>query len=90
MNELFIQNPLGDSQLAESCGLGALLPNQQAKYAQLQPNYPPVISPPVQTTVIDTSTVQELVPMGTKCELTLPDGTQKVYRSGSYTDSCPL
>lgn len=60
MNELFIQNPLGDSQLAESCGLGTLLPNQQAKYAQLQPNYPPVISPPVQTTVIDTSAVQEL------------------------------
>lgn len=30
------------------------------------------------------------VPVGTKCELTLPDGTKKVYPSGKYTETCPL
>lgn len=30
------------------------------------------------------------VPMGTKCRLTLPDGTEKTYPSGTHTDTCPL
>lgn len=30
------------------------------------------------------------VPVGTACELTLPDGTKQVHRSGRYEHSCPL
>lgn len=30
------------------------------------------------------------IPMGTKCELTLPNGTQKVHDSGMHTEACPL
>jgi len=37
-----------------------------------------------------TFTVTIRVPMGTKCELTLPNGTKKVYDSGKYMETCPL
>lgn len=37
-----------------------------------------------------TFTVNLQVPVGTKCRLTLPDGTQTVYDSGRHTASCPL
>ena len=30
------------------------------------------------------------VPMGTRCKLTLPDGTETVYPSGTHTAACPL
>ena len=30
------------------------------------------------------------VPMGTTCRLTLPDGTETVYHSGTHTAACPL
>ena len=35
-------------------------------------------------------TIAVQVPVGTTCELTLPDGTQKVYHSGRHEDTCPL
>ena len=35
-------------------------------------------------------TLSVRVPVGTACRVTLPDGTEKTYPSGSYTDSCPL
>ena len=35
-------------------------------------------------------TVSVHVPVGTECELTLPDGTAKTYGSGSYTAACAL
>ncbi len=35
-------------------------------------------------------TVTVQAPMGTTCELTLPDGTQKVLGSGEHTETCPL
>ena len=35
-------------------------------------------------------TVSVRVPVGTRCELTLPDGTAATYGSGSYTASCAV
>lgn len=37
-----------------------------------------------------TFTIVVQVPMGTTCELTLPDGTKKVCHSGRYEDTCKL
>ena len=34
-------------------------------------------------------TAQVQVPVGTTCQLTLPDGTGKIYGGGKYTASCP-
>ena len=37
-----------------------------------------------------TFSVTVRVPMGTRCKLTLPNGTEKVYPSGTHTAACPL
>ena len=37
-----------------------------------------------------TFSVTVRVPMGTRCKLTLPHGTEKVYPSGTHTAACPL
>ena len=37
-----------------------------------------------------TFSVTVRVPMGTRCKLTLPNGTEKVYPSGTPTAACPL
>ena len=37
-----------------------------------------------------TFTVTIQVPVGTTCQLTLPDGTEKSFPSGRYTESCPM
>ena len=37
-----------------------------------------------------TFTAAVTVPVGTTCELTLPDGSHTIYTSGSHTASCPL
>lgn len=64
MNSPFTQNPLSNPNLAESCGLGHLLPNAQQAQVPITPytppNYPPVMPAPVPSPVIDAAAVQEL------------------------------
>ena len=38
----------------------------------------------------DTFTVTVCVPVGTRCELTLPDGTSQILASGTHTATCSI
>ncbi len=64
MNGPFTQNPLSNPNLAESCGLGHLLPNTQPAQVPIPPytppNYPPVMPAPVPSPAIDAAAIQEL------------------------------
>mgnify|MGYP000658113128 CR=1 FL=1 len=41
-------------------------------------------------TAADTFTVTVCVPIGTRCELTLPDGTSQILASGTHTATCSI
>lgn len=41
-------------------------------------------------TAADTFTVTVCVPVGTRCELTLPDGTSQILASGTHTATCSI
>lgn len=64
MNSPFIQNPLSNPNLAESCGLGHLLPNAQPAQIPIPPctppDYPLVMPAPVPSPAIDAAAIQEL------------------------------
>ena len=38
----------------------------------------------------DTFTVTVCVPVGTRCELTLPNGTSQILASGTHTATCSI